>query len=481
MALLVYNIEPASPSMISALDRHCHKREPDGSSNIVTERSHLNRVLLGLEHEHDRENENYGGGLGRTLKAFYENGVKKPAAQSEKPYLRIVLSASPEYFRPDDPAAVGTWDEDRLAAWKKASMNQLREEHGDDLIFAEMHLDEDTPHIHAVVVPTYLKKARVPGKQKRGETPEQFETRKELARASEGVRTVGRASHPTLSKQGSFQRLRERMTVAVDHLGTEYGEDRAIDAPDGQSTREWVIEQAAELRRERLRLLQERAQFEAEQDKAKADLEKAAEWVERGVRNLSVSIDRVQAGTYDTELSLADMQDKPKQFEVLKDAAPDKRPTLGFRARFWALNFSDGSGPAPLPDKIRTGLTKAFDRVATWASEVRQGRLEAQEATRAATEAAEALLASTEASADEIMQEARKRVNHWGSKDDVVRSWHTFAGLMKDKIRETFGDDGYQKVADSVNEIWLEHEDNPNRPLPNPEPVNQINSGPLGP
>jgi hypothetical protein len=108
---------------------------------------------------------------------------------------------------------------------------------------------------------------------------------------------------------------------------------------------------------------------------------------------------------------------------------------------------------------------------------VRQGRLEAQEAT----EAAEALLASTEASADEIMQEARKRVDHWGSKDDVVRSWHTFAGLMKDKIRETFGDDGYQKVADSVNEVWLEHEDNPNRPLPKPEHLNPISFGSSGP
>ena len=252
---LVYNIEPASPSMISSLDRHCLVREPDGSSNIVKERSHLNQILEGHE-----------DGLTASLKALYSGGVKKPAAQSEKPYLRIVLSASPEYFRPDDPAAVGTWDEDRLAAWKEASMNQLREEHGADLIFAELHLDEDTPHIHAVVAPTYLKKARVPGKQKRGETPEQFEDRKAAARASEGIRTVGRASHPTLSKQGSFQRLRERMTVAVDHLGIEYGEDRAVDAPEGQSTREWVIQQAAELREREAKLEQERKAIEQDRE-----------------------------------------------------------------------------------------------------------------------------------------------------------------------------------------------------------------------
>jgi len=255
MALLVYNIEPASPSMISSLDRHCLARTPDGASNIVTARSHLNQILEG-----DKE------GLMQSLRKLYESGVQKPAAQSEKPYLRIVVSASPEYFRPDDPDAIGTWDETRLAAWKEATMTQLREEHSADLIFAELHLDEDTPHIHAVVAPTYSKKARKPGKAKRGETPDQFEARKAAALASEGVRTVGRASHPTLSKQGSFQRLRERMTVAVDHLGIEYGEDRAIGTPDGQSTREWVIQQAADLRKLEDKLKQDREALERDRE-----------------------------------------------------------------------------------------------------------------------------------------------------------------------------------------------------------------------
>ena len=123
-------------------------------------------------------------------KTLYAGSVKKPAAQSERPCLRIVLSASPEYFRPSDPAAVGTWDEVRLAAWKEATMNHLKPEHGPDLIFAELHLDEDTPHIHAVVAPTYLKKSRVSGKQKSGETPEQLEERKAPARSSEGMFTM---------------------------------------------------------------------------------------------------------------------------------------------------------------------------------------------------------------------------------------------------------------------------------------------------
>jgi len=253
MNKLVYNIEPASATMIASLDRHCLVRVPDGASAIDPARSHLNRVLLG-----DPK------GLSQSLKELYSSGVKRPTAQAEKPYLRIVASASPTYFRPDDPDAVGTWDNARLATWIGATLEQLLSEHGDDLIFVELHLDEDTPHVHAVVAPTYTRKARKPGKQKRGESPEEFEARKAAALASKGERTVGRASHPTLSKPNSFLELRKRMAIAVAPLGIEYGDDRMIHAPAGKSTREWVKDQAVELR-QNAQEFKEKAQEKARQ------------------------------------------------------------------------------------------------------------------------------------------------------------------------------------------------------------------------
>jgi hypothetical protein len=466
MAKLVYNIEPASPSMISSLDRHCLTRVPDGSSNIVIARSHLNRILEGDER-----------GLMQSLRNLYDRGVQKPTAQSEKPYLRIVLSASPEYFRPNDPEAVGTWDEDRLAAWIEASMNQLREEHGADLIFAELHLDEDTPHVHAVVAPTYEKKARKPGRAKRGETPDQFEARKAAAVASVGVRTVGRASHPTLSKQGSFQRLRERMTVALDHLGIEYGADRAVNAPDGLSTREWVIEQAARLREEKRQLERDREQL----SKDRAYLEETEACLASATKNLSIAIGLANDGTHDDEIAADAMADQPEKFAVLKAAAPDGRPTRGFHARFWSLNNSKTGEPLSMPKKIRDGLIKSFDRVAAWAVEVRKGRLEAQtalrEAQNGATEAAERIVASAEQSAAQLMQEARERSDEWASKDTRVKSYHSFVELLKEKLKLSFGEDGYQQVAKSVNAVWETHPDNLNRPAPKPAPVEMTHFG----
>lgn len=65
----------------------------------------------------------------------------------------FVLSVSPEWFRPDDADASGTWRADRLATFRAEAESFLREQFGARLAAAVLHLDESTPHIQAVVVP----------------------------------------------------------------------------------------------------------------------------------------------------------------------------------------------------------------------------------------------------------------------------------------------------------------------------------------
>jgi Plasmid recombination enzyme len=68
--------------------------------------------------------------------------------------VEILLTASPEYFRPDDPSLYGDYQVDRLDSWAQASKDWLQREYGDKIVRAELHLDEATPHIHAYLVPT---------------------------------------------------------------------------------------------------------------------------------------------------------------------------------------------------------------------------------------------------------------------------------------------------------------------------------------
>jgi len=67
--------------------------------------------------------------------------------------VEMLYTASPEYFRPSNPGAAGTWEAGRFDSWKSAAMSYLRKQWGDRLVSATLHLDEATPHIHAIIVP----------------------------------------------------------------------------------------------------------------------------------------------------------------------------------------------------------------------------------------------------------------------------------------------------------------------------------------
>ncbi len=67
--------------------------------------------------------------------------------------VEMLLTASPEYFRPNDPSQAGYYQQKPLEDWKQAVHQWLDDQYGDRIVRAELHLDEATPHIHAYLVP----------------------------------------------------------------------------------------------------------------------------------------------------------------------------------------------------------------------------------------------------------------------------------------------------------------------------------------
>lgn len=70
---------------------------------------------------------------------------------------QLVISASPAYFRPDEPERHGLYDQKRLDVWVEKNMAELKKRYGENLISVELHCDERTPHLHAEVVPLVKK------------------------------------------------------------------------------------------------------------------------------------------------------------------------------------------------------------------------------------------------------------------------------------------------------------------------------------
>ncbi len=65
----------------------------------------------------------------------------------------IVLSASPSYFRPGRESMGGVFEPDKVKAWTVASLAWAKRQWPDQLASAVLHLDEQTPHLHLLVVP----------------------------------------------------------------------------------------------------------------------------------------------------------------------------------------------------------------------------------------------------------------------------------------------------------------------------------------
>jgi hypothetical protein len=66
--------------------------------------------------------------------------------------VEAVISASPEFFRPDDPARAGYYQPEKLKAWREA-MEPWIKKNFPHAVSVVLHLDEATPHYQVIDVP----------------------------------------------------------------------------------------------------------------------------------------------------------------------------------------------------------------------------------------------------------------------------------------------------------------------------------------
>ncbi|RUS93954.1 hypothetical protein DSM106972_094910 [Dulcicalothrix desertica PCC 7102] len=67
--------------------------------------------------------------------------------------IEMLLTASPDYFRPHDPTLAGVYIPQRVEDFASACTDWLTTRYFDRVVRAILHLDESTPHIHAYIVP----------------------------------------------------------------------------------------------------------------------------------------------------------------------------------------------------------------------------------------------------------------------------------------------------------------------------------------
>ena len=183
----------------------------------------------------------------------------------------------------------------------------------------------------------------------------------------------------------------------------------ATDARDRIMAKAREVEARSTTRVEELRAREKAAAAkEADLARREKELAREAEWTARAMGNLGVVVDQAMSGRHLEEITPEDMADRPEKFAMLRKVAPEGRPTWGFRAEFWALNFSDSGDPAPLPQAVRKEGQGAFAKLAEFARE-RLGLLEATKAQALAAAAPE-IEAARRTARDEGLREAARLV-----------------------------------------------------------------------
>jgi hypothetical protein len=135
--------------------------------------------------------------------------------------IEILLTASNEFFANKAPEWInGNQHAGALAAWIDANVSFLRRRFGKGLVSYAIHLDEDTPHIHAIVCPVIQKQAK-----SRGRPPNGAEARAawEAAQASAPIKWTLSARDVLGVERDALAHLQDEYGAAMQHLGLARG------------------------------------------------------------------------------------------------------------------------------------------------------------------------------------------------------------------------------------------------------------------
>ncbi|MBA1159417.1 MobV family relaxase, partial [Microvirga mediterraneensis] len=209
--------------------------------------------------------------------------------------LEGLLSASPEYFRPDTPSQAGVYDPKRTEAWVKASMAWLRKEFGDRLASAVLHLDEATPHIQVAIVPLDRTTGRLDAKTQFGRAElRRFQTDYAKALKPLGIR---RGVEGSQAKHQDVQRYYGLVNAAQEPPELSLRDKAALTVGRTTETVEQLLAQATDSRMIRDELEKAQSRLRASEDRADREqkLRGAAETARDGALKQAQQAERALA------------------------------------------------------------------------------------------------------------------------------------------------------------------------------------------
>lgn len=204
----VFIVRPLkSRQAINAASRHNARTSVEPAPNVEKSETHLNRALIGT---------------GDFLRDYSDSPLSKvPLAKGKLGIhaAELILTARADWFNRKFPGWKG--DPDLLNEWADRQLRFLKDSFGNKCVSAVLHLDEDAPHLHVLVIPvapTFY------GRDKEGRLRvcDRVNYRAIFGDAHSTVHAARAAKDPEMTKLG---RLHTAYARYLDGLGLKRGQN----------------------------------------------------------------------------------------------------------------------------------------------------------------------------------------------------------------------------------------------------------------
>lgn len=327
---------------------HNHNMRIVIEENVNSKKSNLNEILIGTENTRS------------DIMSYIKNNDIVIRNKDTVIFNEFVLTASPEFFFNNKNGSKKTKSEynDNLKEWVKTQISFLEKENYGKCVNAVLHLDESTPHIHALILPIVDNKLNNKsfwrGKNSYGRLQDIYNTANSkfgLKRGEEKSKTL--VDHTTLK---DYRELIKQDLEEEKEFYNELSKD-ILDIPPRKNLigleKKYSADEVKEIATatfKKLNRQRRRAKFRAKKSDEKADAatsefykkKKETSKIEFFYNENQKQLEKTIVENSTLKTQNLELKQSQSDLELVKKFLPDELQSLIFRAR--ELASGGGSG-----------------------------------------------------------------------------------------------------------------------------------------
>ena len=239
----------------------------------------------------------------------------------------VLISASPEFFRPHNPKKAGHWEPERLSQWRTATEKFIAEQFP-HAVSVVLHLDESTPHYQIIDVPLVNKKGKktLSHYGKFGGSRATLRKWQDLAASSVKHLGIKRGLKNSTAKHTPIQKYYSALTTPTVEL-PRITTPKPKPMPPARGMEKIPLSQAAKERKQKEKELDEQREKRLKEiEKRNAAKLKNYDVIEKKANQYDLVVNKLETAKADLQRLQDEIERKDQELEALRAVAKRLRP-----------------------------------------------------------------------------------------------------------------------------------------------------------